>query len=334
MLRSPAVFPVGVSSGMSSPPRAGPCTVAFIGAGFMTSEHIKAFHDVPGVTLGGIHSRTAARAAQLAQQSGMTVIAASIAELYERTKADLVVISVPELAVREVCAEAFRYPWACLIEKPAGYDVNDARQIARDADQANRKAFVALNRRHYASTRQVLRDLAGTDSPRLIHVFDQQDQIAARAAGQPELVVRNWMYANSIHLVDYLTILGRGRITTVDPVVAWDAENPSFVVAKITYNSGDVGLYSAVWNAPGPWAVTVTTHQRRWELRPLEQASFQNRDSRKLEQAPSHEWDTRFKAGLRAQAEEAVKAVTGRAHTLPTVGDAIRSMELVQAIYG
>lgn len=312
----------------------GSCKVAFVGAGHMSSEHLKAFQDVPGVALAGICSRTIERAHKLAAEFAVPVIASSIAELYKRTRAELVVVSVPELSVREVCIESFEHAWTCLIEKPAGYDVTDARAILHAAKAKSRRAFVALNRRHYGSTRLVQGDIAGLSGKRLIHVSDQQDQVAARAAKQPEVVVRNWMYANSIHVVDYLTVLGRGRIVQVDPVVPWTAENPSFVVARISYDSGDIGVYEAVWNGPGPWSVTVTTQEKRWELRPLEQASFQPYGSRRMESVPTHEWDTRFKPGLRAQAEEAIKATHGEQHTLPDLEDAMRSMELVQAIYG
>jgi len=309
------------------------CKVAFIGAGYMATEHIKAFKDVLGVELVGICSRTRNRAEKLAQDLGVGAVCDTIAELYEETKAQLVVISVPELSVREVCLEAFKYPWACLIEKPAGYDLSDAERILEGAVRLERHAFVALNRRHHSSSRTVIEDIAKQIGPRLIHVYDQQDQIEARKAGQPELVVQNWMYANSIHLVDYLSILGRGGIVSVDPVIRWSPANPQFVMAKITYDSGDVGIYEAIWNGPGPWAVTVTTQNKRWELRPLEQASFQAYGSRKLEPVANHEWDTRFKPGLRVQAGEAVKAVKGQVHTLPSLEDALKSMRLVQAIY-
>ena len=310
------------------------CKVAFVGAGYMASEHLKAFKDVPGVELSGIYSRTAGRAEKLAQEFGVQLVCSSIAELYERTKARLVVIAVPELSVRTVCLEAFKYPWTFLIEKPAGYDLADAESILENAKTLQRQAFVALNRRHHSSTRIVLEDIAQKQGPRLIHVYDQEDQIAARKANQPELVVQNWMYANSIHVIDYLRILGRGKIIAVDPVIRWNAEDARFVMAKITYDSGDVGIYEAVWNGPGPWAVTVTTQEKRWEMRPLEQASFQPYGSRRLEPVEVHEWDKQFKPGLRAQAEEAVKAVMGKPHTLPSLEDATKSMALVQAIYG
>jgi len=309
------------------------CRVAFVGAGYMTSEHLKAFNDVPGVELCGIYSRTMDRAEKLAEEFSVRVVCDSMSELYDKTRADLVVVSVPELSVREVCLDAFQYPWRCLIEKPAGYDLEDARRIVASATANKRLAFVALNRRHYSSTRMLLKDVGRQKGQRLIHIYDQEDPIAARAAGQPELVVQNWMYANSIHMIDYLSILGRGKIVSVDRIVPWNAEVPCFVVAKISYDSGDIGIYEAVWNGPGPWAVTVTTQEKRWEMRPLEQASFQPYGSRKLDPGTIHEWDSKFKPGLRAQAAEAVKAATGKPHTLPSLEDAMKSMELVAAIY-
>ena len=310
------------------------CKVAFIGAGYMATEHAKAFKDVPSVQLAGIFSRTKARAEKLALELNVGSVSESIADLYEKTRAQLVVISVPELSVRGVCLEAFKYPWTCLIEKPAGYDLADAEQILGAAKNLKRRAFVALNRRHHSSTQSVLEDITKLQGQRLIHVYDQEDPSVARKAGQPELVVQNWMYANSIHVVDYLSILGRGEIVAVEPVIRWTPQCPQFVMSKISYDSGDVGIYEAVWNGPGPWPVTVTTQEKRWEMRPLELAAVQHYGSRKLESVAVNEWDIKFKPGLRAQAGEAVKAVFGKPHTLPSLEDAIKSMRLIHAIYG
>jgi predicted dehydrogenase len=257
----------------------------------------------------------------------------SIKELYDNTKADLVVISVPELSVKEVCFEAFKYDWSCLIEKPAGYNLEDAESIHLEAKRLNRKVYVAFNRRQYSSTKVALEDLAKNSGHRLIHVLDQEDIITARNSGQPELVLSNWMFANSIHLIDYFRVFGRGEIVAVEPVIKWNPDDPSFLVSKISFSSGDIGIYEAIWNAPGPWTVTITTKEKRWELRPLEKASFQLYGIRHLESTPAHDWDINFKPGLRSQAEEAVKAITGRRHTLPTIEDALESMRLVNTIY-
>jgi len=310
------------------------CKVAFIGAGYMTAQHLKAFADVPSVELSGIFSRTTSRAESLAKQHGVRFICRSVGELYEKTTADLVVISVPELSTRTVCEAAFAHKWALLIEKPAGYNVSDAEAIAAAATRAGSRAYVALNRRHYSSTLNVLTDLASNDAPRLIHVQDQQDAVTALSSGQPAEVVRNWMYANSIHLVDYFSVFGRGKAMEVRPVFRWNASEPGFVAAEVHFDSGDLGLYQAVWNAPGPWAVSVTTRTKRWEMRPLEQASFQLYGQRKLEPVEMGAWDVEFKPGLRRQAELGVAAAMGLpAAGIPTLHDALGSMHLTQSIY-
>lgn len=307
--------------------------MAIVGAGYMSREHIRAFQDVPGVEITGIHSRTRSRAEMLAREFHLPNVCSSIAELFEKTAADLVVVSVPALSANEVCRACFEYPWTALIEKPAGYNVADAEAIESVAEAKGRRAYVGLNRRHYGSTRVVVADLATQPGPRLIKVQDQESASAALQAGQPKLVVENWMYANSIHVIDYFSLLGRGKVTEVVPVIRWDPQRPRYVAARISFASGDVGLYEAIWDGPGPWAVSVNTPGKRWEMRPLEKASCQLPGKRVLEPAGEDVWDTRFKPGLRRQAELAVLAASGLHTELPTLQDALASMRLTQAIY-
>lgn len=307
--------------------------IAIIGAGYMALEHIKAFRDIPGLKIVGIHSRTKARAVVLAQEYGIPQVCDSIDELYAATQADLVIIAVPELSVNSVCKAAFKHPWQALVEKPVGYNLSDAEDIAAAADQVGCKAYVALNRRHYSSTRTVLNELEGVDGQRLVQVFDQENPRAALEGGQPSLVVENWMYANSIHIIDYLRVFCRGEVVGVDHVIRWNPDEPRFVLTKLQYSSGDIGVYNAIWNGPGPWAVTVTTQSKRWEMRPLEQVSSLAYKSRKAELLPTHPWDSEFKPGLRLQAEETIKAVRGEAHNLPTLAEGIATMKLVGQIY-
>jgi predicted dehydrogenase len=308
--------------------------VAFIGAGYMAKEHIKAFADIPGVELAGIYSRTSDRAQLLAKEFNIPKVSGTIDELYVDTEADLVIVSVSILSTAEACYNTFKHPWQCLIEKPAGYNVTEAEQIAKAAKGYCRKAFVALNRRHYSSTRSAIHELDSVQGCRLVNIYDQEDLTAAKGANHPKAVLRNWMYANSIHVIDYLNIFCRGEVLTVDPIIKWNSKDPAFVAAKITFSSGDIGIYQAVWNGPGPWSVVVTTQEKRCELKPLEQAFVQYNGSRIQNPLELAEWDKNFKSGLRRQAEEAVKAIRGEDHNLPTLEDALKTMKLVEDIYG
>ncbi len=306
--------------------------IAFVGAGYMTTEHAKAFAAFPEVEIVGFTSLTMEKVKKLSDEYKAASFL-SITEMYEKTKADLVIVSVPELSTREVLKECFRFPWKILCEKPVGFDLNDAKTIHAEMKKSGRELFVALNRRHYGSVRTLVEKLSDQKGRRYIHLHDQEDQISALKAGQPELVVKNWMYANSIHMIDFLSILGRGEITNVEKVIPFNPEKPDHVLAKITYSSGDIAVYEAVWNRPGPWFTVVTTDDARWEMRPVEQLACQVYGSRKLEPVPGNEWDTKFKPGLYLQATEMLKAMKGEKHQLPTMDDAMKTMGIVSRIY-
>jgi predicted dehydrogenase len=308
--------------------------VAFVGAGYMATEHMRAFAGLPGVEIAGIYSLTRERAEKLAASYGARVCD-SVADLYAKTGADLVVVTVVELSMAEIASECFGHPWSVLLEKPAGYDLADATGIRDAAARARSRAFVAFNRRAYSSTRQALELLGHHSSQRFIKVIDQQDQRAARQQhNQPELVARNYMFANSIHLIDYFRILGRGEVVGIEPIVRWDPGKPGLVLAKVDFSSGDVGLYEGIWDGPGPWIVSVNTPEQRIEMRPLEQVTVQLRGTRVVTKLDIDADDTTFKPGLHYQAIQAVAAARNEPANLATIEDSWHSMKLVADIFG
>jgi hypothetical protein len=309
------------------------CKVAFVGAGNIALEHIRAFADMERVTLSGIFSRTRTRAETLAKEFQIGGVYNSLDELYEGTHADLVVITVFETAMLPVSCAAFDYPWTVLLEKPPGYNRVQAQEILERAHKKNRRVFVALNRRFLSSTQAANKDLSKNPHTRYIHVIDQQNQTQAKSQGQPDIVVQNYMYANSIHLVDYLRFFGRGSIESIQPILPWDSEKPGIVLSKILFSSGDIGLYEGIWRGPGPWAVSVTTSSRRWELRPLEHAMYQNLGEKNLNLVEMHTWDVQFKPGFRLQAEEAVKGAMGQLSQSATIDEAYKTMCLIEGIF-
>jgi predicted dehydrogenase len=307
--------------------------IAVLGAGYMAKEHARAFSSMPGVTLSGICSRTKTKAEELAKEFDIEFVCDSITELYEKTHADIIIVAVPVLKIKESVLAALQFPWIQLIEKPVGYNVAEATEILSAFRAAGRSGFAGFNRRFYSSTATVLNDQEINTGKRLICVYDQEDPCAAWEEKRPQEVIDHWMFVNSIHVIDYFRFFGRGEIISVEPVIRWDPKEPLFVAAKLEYSSGDIGMYHAVWGSPGPWAVTLTTQQKRWELRPLEFPSYQMYGSRNIEKVALSQVDTDYKAGLRVQAEEVVKALKGQENSLVTLEDALITMKLVEKIY-
>ncbi|MDZ4390671.1 MAG: Gfo/Idh/MocA family oxidoreductase [Gemmatimonadales bacterium] len=307
--------------------------IAIVGAGYMATEHAKALAALPGVEIVGVCGRTPAKAQALAEAYGVSSYA-TVDELYRTTQADAVVVTVNELSMREICLQAFQHPWVCLLEKPVGLDLADARTILAAATAADCRAWVALNRRSHGSTIAALEAISRNDAPRLVSVLDQQDMGVARDIGQPEPVVLNWMYANSIHLIDYFSVFCRGSVVAVDVTLPWTPANPGHVCATLRYSSGDAGVYQAVWDGPGPWAVTVTNADVRVEMRPLESLTIQRRGERRAVPIELDGADVDFKPGLHVQARELIRALEGHSPRLASLEDATESMALVSTVYG
>lgn len=308
--------------------------VAVVGAGSMGREHIRAFSSLTGVEVAGIYSRTRARAETLAAEFGITHVTDGVAELRAQTGADLVVVAVPELHANAVAKECFEQDWAVLLEKPAGYDLEDATDIAGAAREHSRPVMIGFNRRFYSSVAAVTSDLDTRDENRFIHVQDQQSFEEARLHDHPAEVIEKFMYANSIHVIDLFRVFGRGDVVATRPIMPWKGESTEVVLVHLEFESGDAGLYEGLWKGPGPWACSVSTPSRRWVLQPLETADFQNAGERvrtPVEIAPE---DTQFKAGFRRQAEAAVARVRGLPSGIVDVDESLRTMRLIHEMFG
>lgn len=308
--------------------------VAIVGAGRMAREHIRAFQDVPGVCIAGITSRTPNRAQALADEFKIPVVCDSLSDLYGRTRAQLAVVTVSAESMCDLACQCFAFGWDALLEKPPGYTLVEAQMIQTAARKSACRVWVALNRRFMSSTRTALSDLNRRQGPRHIQVLDSLDRKLTASFGHPSEIMENLMFFSSIHVIDYLKVFGRGTIESVKPVFAWNASQPWLVSAAVQFQSGDTGLYQAIWDGPGPWAVAVNTPEVRWEMRPLEHATYQVAGSRRAVETESSAFDQKFKPGFRLQAEQVIEAVLGRPSEAPTLDDAVESMRLIGAIYG
>ena len=307
--------------------------IAIVGAGRMAREHIRAFQGLPGVRIAGIASRTLGRAQALADEFKIPVVRDSLAGLYESTRAQLVVVTVSAEAMCTVACECFSFGWDILLEKPPGYDVGQSELILATAKRSSGRVWVALNRRFMNSTRSALADLKGRQGPRHIQVLDQLDRKLTASFGHPSQIMENLMFFSSIHVIDYFRVFGRGPVEFIRPIFPWSFSQPWLVSAAVQFESGDTGVYQAVWDAPGPWAVAVNTPGVRWEMRPLESATYQLAGERRPVAIEPSMLDQEFKPGFRLQAEQTIAAVEGLPSELPTLDDAVQTMRLIAKIY-
>lgn len=306
--------------------------VAIIGAGNIAEEHIKSFLATKRVKLVGIYSRTFSKSEKLKFKYKISKAFKSIDEMYISSGAELVVVAVSIISVKKILKIVSKYNWYCLCEKPIGINYKETLEISKYFKNKN-KFFVAFNRRHYDSTLLAQKILKKDNSKRLILINDQEDIIKAKKF-HPSIVCKNFMYANSIHLVDYCQIFARGNPKKFITMTKFKEGNFSYLSKKIIYDNGDIVIFSSIWNRPGPWFVKLITKNNLINLQPLEDIEliYDKKIIKPIFKEKKTK-GTKCKAGFYKQAKLAVKSIVEKKKYLPNLEDARVTTDLVRKIF-
>ena len=308
-------------------------SVGIVGAGYMARHYLDVFLSRKEWSVAGIVSRSASRAIELSRRTGNFPVFESITELYSKTSPVLLVVAVPELQTRVVLEEIWRLPVVSLVEKPAGHNLSEAQKLRTMAELAEKKTFLALNRRFYESVAAAGVELGSRVGPRYIKAIDQHDTVAAIRAGQPPEVVENWHHANAIHTVDLIRYFSGSSVEWVSSN-CWRGDGQFVIEANIGFESGDTASYSSYWNTPQTWSLSVNSHDRRVLLNPLESAYVQLPGNRNLQEISRPGLDLAFKPGISGLVDHLTFLFEGKPHSLVPLEEGVRSMELIEEIFG
>lgn len=205
-----------------------------------------------------------------------------------------------------------------LLEKPGALAPAELREFSKFAEGRGTDIFVGYNRRFYASA-VAARELIASDGGPSSFVFEFTE-LADRIAtlNKPLEISRNWLFANSSHVIDLAFFLG-GFPQEINANVAgslsWHPEGSVFTGSGTT-EAGVPFSYHADWTSGGRWGVTVCTRKRRMILQPLESLHEQLRGTFEVRRVELvDEYDRQFKPGLFRQVESFLSDRPG----LPTI---------------
>ena len=140
------------------------------------------------------------------------------------------------------------------------------------------------------------------------------------------------MYANSVHLIDYVNILSRGKIKSIDTKMEKKGKVAN-ILCKIDLSSGDLVIYKALWNKEAKWSVSVFTKNFFYELKPLEKLKVFNLKNLKVKNYNQNKLDTNYKPGFMLQAIDFVKMIKKKSHSLVDIEDNFNTTKLINKIY-
>ena len=308
--------------------------VSFIGSGYMATEHAKAFQDCKDFELTSVYSKTSSNAKKFFKKFKLKNTNSSIADIYHKNKPDLVIISVTETELTKILKEVFKFKWVILVEKPCGINLKDSTNIKKLIKLNKPKIFISLNRRFYSSSIFLKKKINNLKENIIIQISDNQDLDLAKSFKYDKKIIKNWMYANSIHNIDLFNYFGRGKITNVKNIYNYKLKNPFLVHSIISFSSGDIGIYTATWNMPGYWAVNISSKKINYDLRPIENLRIKTNKNRfDISEYKLSKWDKKFKPGLRMQVDELNKYFKKDNYNLFTFKHSYETQNLINKIY-
>lgn len=303
--------------------------VAILGGGIVASWYLDILKKNSDISLEGICSRTFYKAEKLKKKYKIKNNFKNINDLYNKTKSDIVISTVSAENIYKTSKKLLNFPWTIFIEKPPGLNYEEFKSLKKIASLKKKSIFVGMNRRYFSSTLNLLHQIRNKKGKRIIHIFDQQDTKVEKAKKRSSKVIKNWMYANAIHTIDYATFLTRGSFKKI----TFLTKSKTDLICEIKFSSGDVVNYVSRWNKPGPWEVNVSTNDTYYELCPLEVLKVRNNKKRSFNIYEISDEDKKFKTGFKLQIDDLIRSHKSKKNFLPTLIDLEPTMMLINKIY-
>ena len=213
-------------------------------------------------------------------------------------------------------------------EKPGFNKPSELNEVASVARITNSEVYFAYNRRFFSSVleaEKIIKEDGGLTSMNFEftewgHVIEKSDN--------PDEVKRNWLIANSSHVIDLAFFIG-GEPIEMSCFSAGELSwhKPSrFVGAGVT-DMGTLFNYQANWDAPGRWAVEFQTSIHRIYLKPMEQLQLQDKGSVKVYAVEIDDHlDKEFKPGFYLETKAFLEGETNR---LCSLEEQLRHLNLI-----
>lgn len=306
--------------------------ILLVGAGPMAIEYAKILKDLKLNFL--VIGRGERNAKKFADLTDSPVISGGVEKFLQSNfpYPEKAIVAVSEENLGKVTLTLLKHGIkSILVEKPAGLDFGEIKDVGKLALSMYAEVFVAYNRRFYASVKKSL-EIIKKDGGVLSIFFDFTEpdfKIAPLIKGFG--VKENWFLQNSTHVVDMAFFLaGKPKkiAAFASDSLPWHSKGAIFCGSGIT-TTGALFSYHANWKGPGRWGTEVVTKKHKLFFRPLEKLQIQNLGTFQIEDtAIDDKLDTIFKPGLYRE----VQSFLGNKRNLCTIQEQVENLKFYKQI--
>ena len=305
--------------------------IGIIGAGNIAKEYLKVFKNLKYIKCSAIFSRTPKKIIPLYEKYHIEKICYSMKEFLNQDNLDGIIIAINPESVLKVLKYLINKKIPIMIEKPIGLNFSETLLIKKLISKHKSNIFVALNRRYYSSTIKTNKIISKISGRRFIKITDQQSQ-----KHKSQILNSNLMYANSIHLIDFISMFARGKIKKIKKISKYKKNKFHEVLTKIYFSSKDEVLYYCNWNSPGSWSLEICQSKQRCELKPLEDLIHETIDSNNRiirKKILRDKNDNKYKPGYYLMIKDFENLIKGKTNSIVKFNNYFETVNLIKKIY-
>ena len=221
----------------------------------------------------------------------------------------------------------------CLIEKPPGLNLVQARNLKKLIIKNKLIHLIGLQRRFYSNILKISNYHSKLGKLYSINVeapekFDEKKNKKKFI----QQVLNKWIYVNGIHVIDLINFFAKSELKKVFSISRSINEKiKNSFHAVIKYKNNIVVNYISNWKSIGGWSIKLYFENGVVIIQPLEKTLVKFNNGKEIDLNIS-KIDQKFKHGLYLQNKMFVDACLDKnkiKHPAATIDDAIKAMKLI-----
>ena len=310
--------------------------IALIGAGGMAnSVHYPSLRACEDVNLVGLCDMIPSKLQATAERFEIEVTFTDYKQMLEKTSPDAVYILMPPQHLFPLVIHCLSQQHHVFIEKPPGVTLHQTKEMARAAEKNDCKSMVGFNRRFIPLLREV-KTIVEKQGPILqcMSTFHKNTPDARYYEGVIDVLT-----CDAIHAVDALRWLGGGEVKAVaSDINSFYSERENSFNALVKFTSGASGYLCT------NWAVGGRIHTFEMHAREISAYINPYPGGRAILHTPNGITEitpedaagsnaSHMAYGFYGESRHFVDAIQQNRQPLTCFADAVKTMELVTAIY-
>lgn len=308
--------------------------ICLIGYGNIAKKHIEAFR-AHGCEIVASSNRSTIGNEASKNEGGIPRTYTNYINMIETEKPDAIVNCVSFEHIYSITKSLIPYGIPLLIEKPAGLNVLETKELIHLEKQFSTKVQVALNRRHYSVIHKALELIGGINNLDMMSIeWSERPKDIKNRKGFSDLLIAQHIYANSIHGIDTLNFFTGG----INDYHAYCSVSEGYFNWQMAFSgisdNGIIVNFTSSWGSPVPWRIQMYGNGKRIEFAPLETCKVFDEQTQGYTNIEPEAFDMQYKSGFYLQTKSFLNLIQSNdivhAHNLDST---LSSMRIAEDIF-